>query len=410
MKRHQQFFVIIALMLALISIGYYWKKHMVTSDYLSKAQTKPLYWIDSMEPQVRYPGPGKSRMGMELTPVYPSSENQNTIRISPAIVENLGIQTALVIKGPLPKRIETVGYIKPNENNISHIHTYVDGWLQKLSVKAIGELVHREQLLFQLYSPTLVNAQAEYLLALNSGNATLINAAQSKLLALQISLQQIQKITKTRQVNRVVDIDAPQNGIVASLNVREGMRVTPDIEIMSLVDLSNVWMMTEVDEAQANWVKIGELVEARIAAFPGKIWQGRVDYIYPTINAMTRTLQVRIWFDNPNAELKPDMYADVTILAQPKNDVLSIPLAALGRDSSCDHVIRYLGEGRFQVQQVTAGIESGERVEILSGLSAGDIVVTSGQFLLDSEANITAGLQRLQTTTKIMPMNSRQAK
>lgn len=408
MRQRQLFFFAIAVIaILLMSVGYYLRGVVITHAH--SPQAKPLYWIDPMEPQRHYPGSGKSSMGMDLVPIYSPSDNQNTLHISPTIVENLGIQTALVIKGSLPRRIDTVGYIQPNDNNITHIHTYVDGWLQTLSVKAVGEPVHTGQLLFQLYSPTLVNAQSEYVLALNSGNPALINAAQKQLLALQISPQQIQQITQSRQINRLVDIYASQNGIVAALNVREGMRVTPDIEVMSLVDLSNVWMMSDIDETEANWVKVNDPVEAHIAAFPGKIWQGRVDYIYPTINATTRTLQVRIWFDNPSLDLKPNMYADVTILAQPKNEVLSIPLAALIRGSHHDHVICYLGEGHFQVKQVTAGIESGERVEILSGLSAGERVVTSGQFLLDSEANLTAGLQRLQTPASPMHMNSGKA-
>lgn len=403
MKQRLPFFIFIAcIIIAVVGLVYYLKG----SHSSSKEQAKPSYWIDPMEPQVHYPGPGKSSMGMELVPVYPKADSSNTLRISPAVVQNLGIQTALVIKGPLPKRINTVGYIQSNEDNISHIHTYADGWLRKLAVKAVGESVHTGQLLFQLYSPTLVNAQSDYLLALSSGNTALINAAHKQLLALQISEQQIQRLTKTHQVSQLVDIYSPQNGVIIALNVREGMRVTPDLDIMSLSDLANVWMMAEVDEAQANWVKVGMPVEARIAAFPGKIWQGRVDYVYPTINITTRTLPVRIQFDNPNLELKPNMYADVSILIESNNPVVNIPLAALIRNSQRDHVILYLGEGRFQIQPVTVGMESGERVEILSGLAVGDNVVTSGQFLLDSEANLNTGLQRLQTPTDTMQMNA----
>ncbi|MBX9637769.1 MAG: efflux RND transporter periplasmic adaptor subunit [Gammaproteobacteria bacterium] len=407
MKQRPMFFAIAGILIIFGVSGYYLKSGVVS---LPQEQVKPSYWIDPMEPKVHYPGPGKSSMGMELVPVYPKADNSNTLHISPAVVQNLGIQTALVVKGPLPKRINTVGYIQSNEDNISHIHTYVDGWLRKLTVKATGESVHTGQLLFQLYSPTLVNAQSDYLLALNSGNAALINAAHKQLRALQISEQQIQQLTKTHQVSQLVDIYSPQNGVIIALNVREGMRVTPDLDIMSLSDLANVWMMAEVDEAQTNWVKVGAPVEARITAFPGKIWQGRVDYVYPSINITTRTLPVRIKFDNPNLELKPNMYADVSILVESNNPVVNISLAALIRNSQRDHVILYLGEGRFQVQRVTVGMESGDRVEILSGLAVGDKIVTSGQFLLDSEANLNAGLQRLQTPANAMQMGTEKNK
>ncbi len=408
MKQRLPLFIVIAcILIVTIGLAYYLKGNHSTQH---KEQAKPSYWIDPMEPEVHYPGPGKSHMGMDLVPVYPKADNPKTIHISSAVVQNLGIQTALVVKGPLSKRINTVGYIQSNEDNISHIHTYADGWLRKLAVKAVGESVHTGQLLFQLYSPTLVNAQSDYLLTLNSGNTGLINAAHKQLLALQISEQQIQQLTQTHQVSQLVDIYAPQNGVVIALNVREGMRVTPEMDIMSLSDLANVWMMAEVDEAQATWVKVGEPVEARFTAFPGKIWQGRVAYVYPTINATTRTLPVRIQFDNPNLELKPNMYADVDILVASSNPVVNMPLAALIQNSQNNHVILYLGEGRFQVQPVTVGMESGDRVEILSGLAVGDKVVTSGQFLLDSEANLSAGLQRLQTPTNTMQMGAEKNK
>ncbi len=397
MKQRLPFFIFIAcILIVVIGLAFYLKK----GHSLPQVQSKPLYWIDPMEPQVHYPGPGKSHMGMELVPVYPQADNPNTIHISPAVVQNLGIQTTSVVNSALPRRINTVGYIQSNEDNISHIHSYVDGWLRKLAVKAIGEPVHTGQLLFQLYSPTLVAAQSDYLLALNSNNTVLQNAAHQQLLALQISEQQIQQLRQTHQVNQLINIYAPQNGVIIALDVREGMRVTPDMDIMSLSDLATVWMMAEVDEAQATWVKIGAPVEAHMVAFPGKIWRGRVDYVYPTMNATTRTLPVRIQFDNPNLELKPNMYADVAILIESNQKVLNIPLSALIRGNQHDRVILYLGEGRFQVRSIKTGLESGDRVEIISGLAVGDKVVTSGQFLLDSEANLNAGLQRLQTPTE----------
>lgn len=400
--------VIIAGLLG-IALGY----HLTTtnrSDGPKSAITKkPLYWIDTMEPTVHYPGPGKSPMGMTLTPIYAKdaqSKDANAVQISPAVVNNLGVRTAQVIQGPLAKHIETVGYIEPNENAISHIHTYADGWIKNLAIKAAGDPVKKGQLLLQLYSPTLVNSQEEYLLALGTGNQDLIQASYKKLQAEHIADSQIQALTKTRRASQLVDIYSPQDGVIASLNVREGMQVTPELEVMSLVDLSTVWMMADVYAKEINWVSVGQSVEARFATYPGQVWRGKVAYVYPVVDATTRTAKVRLVFQNPDGLLKPNMYASISISAAPAQQVLSIPLEALIRSGEGDRVIVSLGDGRFQVRPVTAGMESGQRVEILAGLHKGDKVVSSGQFLIDSEANLEADLQRLSSPEKSQSTHS----
>lgn len=366
-------------------------------------EKNPLYWVDTMEPLIHYPGPGKSRMGMELTPVYPEEsqeEDKSTIRISSAIVNNLGVRIVVVEQGVLARQIDTVGYVEPNENKISHIHTYADGWIKTLFVKTVGESVKKDQPIMQLYSPTLINAQEEYLIALGSNNQSLINASYKKLQTLHIAEQQIERLKKNRRVEQLVDIYSHQAGVVTALNVREGMRVTPDIEMMSLVDLASIWMIAQVFEDQANWVKVGELAEARLSALPGKIWKGEVEYVYPQIDPTTRTLKVRFRFNNPDGILKPNMYANITLFTEPKQNVLSIPLEALIRSSQGNRVIVALNDGRFQAREVTTGIESSEKIEILSGLKVGEKVVVSGQFLIDSETNLKAGLERLDNSLK----------
>ncbi|QLH44035.1 MAG: efflux RND transporter periplasmic adaptor subunit [Coxiellaceae bacterium] len=362
----------------------------------TKTTQKPAYWIDSMEPIIHYPGPGKSRMGMELIPVYANQTQDNsTVKISPAVINNLGIRTIPVMQSALPRQIETVGYVEPNENAISHIHMYTDGWIKKLLVKANEEPVKKGQLLFQLYSPTLVNAQEEYLLALDSRNADLIAASYAKLKALNVADSQIQNLQKTRKVSQLVNIYAPQDGVVTKLNVREGMRVTPEIEIMEITDLSTIWLIANIIETQAGWVKVGQPATATLTAYPNKVWQGTVDYVYPEMDTTTRTLKIRLQFANPTLLLKPGMYATVTLFAGIKENVLSIPKEALIRSSHGDYVVVSLGDGRFQVRAITVGMESNDRAEILSGLTSGESVVISGQFLIDSEANLKASMQRM---------------
>lgn len=398
MKKSLLLIVVLALILGVI-LGRCTNKNNQSNPI--NAEKKPLYWIDPMSPTIRYSKPGKSTMGMELTPVYADNNqeknNQNSVQISPNVVENLGIRTVPVIQTDLARKIETVGYIEPNENNISHIHTYAEGWVKNLIVKAVGDPVKKNQLLLQFYSPIIVTAQDEYLIALDSKNQMLINASYKKLQALHVSELQIQQLKKTRKSSQLTDIYAPENGIVAELNIRQGMRVTPDTDIMSLIDLSSVWMIAQVFEEQEDWVKPDEVAQVSLPAFPGKVWSGIVEYVYPQLDATTRTIKVRVRADNSDGTLKPNMYANITLLAEPKKNALNIPLEALIRSSKNGHVIVALGDGRFQSRSVITGIESGNKIEILSGLKLGENVVISGQFLLDSEANLKASLARLET-------------
>jgi Cu(I)/Ag(I) efflux system membrane fusion protein len=378
-------------------IGRFSERFIISAE---KTEKKPLYWIDSMEPQIHYPGPGKSRMGMELIPVYPdekkSTEESGAIHITSTVVNNLGVRTVLAQKGTLARDIETIGYIEPNENKISRINPFADGWIKRLVVKAVGEPVKKGQLLLQLYSPMLVNAQEEYLIALESKNQNLINASYKKLLALRVSEQQIQQLKQTRKTNQLVDVYAPQDGIISELKVREGSRVTPETEIMSLIDLSNIWLIAQIYEDQVNWVKVGEVAEARLPAFPGKVWKGEIDYIYPEVDPMTRTLKVRFRFNNPEGLLKPNMYANIKLFGESKPNVLTIPMEALIRTSKGDRVVVSNDKGQFDVRPVSVGIESSDQVEILSGLTSGEKVVVSGQFLIDSESNLKSSFERLE--------------
>ncbi|MBI2791820.1 MAG: efflux RND transporter periplasmic adaptor subunit [Gammaproteobacteria bacterium] len=401
MKKGVIIIIIVSLMLG--ALGGYYLSHVRSDGDTGQANShkKALYWIDPMEPTIHYPKSGKSRMNMELVPVYSDDqklEDPNAVMISASVVNNLGIRVAPVKQGLLPRKIEAVTYIVPNENNIYHIHTYAEGWIKKLVVRAIGESVKQDQLLVQLYSPMLINAQEEYLSALASGNKQIIESSYKKLRTLKISESQIEHVKSIRKADQLVDIFSPQNGIINELNAREGMHVTPENEIMSLVDLSSIWMIAQIFENEASWVKEGQKAQVSFAAFPGKEWDGKVDYIYPEIDPMTRTLKVRFLFKNRDKILKINMYGNITLLAEPKQSALSIPLEALIRSSQGARVIVALKNGHFQVRTVKVGIESGDRVEILSGLKEGENVVVSGQFLIDSEANLKASSERLEFT------------
>ena len=298
-------------------------------------------------------------------------------------------------RGQLSRMINTVGYLDYDETLITHIHPRTEGWIEKLLVRAEGDHVRNGELLFELYSPTLVNAQEEFLQALSSGNKRLMAASRERLLALEVPQSQIDRLEKDRKASQYIKFFANQSGVISALNVREGMYITPMTDVMTIANLEQVWLLAEVFERQADWVSAGLNADATLPSMPGQVLKGKVDYIYPDLDPKTRTLRVRLRFENPERKLMPKMYAHVTIYGEPVMGVLSIPREALIRDGNQQRVILALGNGRFQARRVVAGIESGDRMEIKSGLDVGDTVVVSAQFLIDSESSLKASLQRM---------------
>jgi Cu(I)/Ag(I) efflux system membrane fusion protein len=367
-----------------------------------KKEKKLLYWVAPMDATYRRDEPGKSPMGMDLVAVYDDGGDGSSVKISAAVENNMGVRTAKVKKDKLWRRIDTVGYVGFDENKISHLHLRTKGWIEKLHVKSEGERVTKGQLLFEVYAPELVNAQEEYLQALRSNHRGLSVASRERLIALGISVSQIKHLNKSRKSKQYVNVYAKQDGIIAKLNIREGMFVTPDKLVMSLADLSSVWILAEVFESQADWVKVGQSADVKLSYLPGRVWEGKVEYIYPSLDPKTRTLKVRLRFENKDESLKPNMFAKVNIYGGAKREIIIIPREALIRSGNNDRVIISLGKGRFQPREVIAGIESGEYREIIKGLNVGDNVVTSGQFLLDSEASLKASLARMSSSDNSM--------
>ena len=372
------------------------------------AEPEPLYWQGPMHKQVISDKPGVcSICGMGLKPVYAKEEAGSThkskgsddlgiVHISPAVVNNLGVRAEPVQKSPLFRQIEAVGYVQFNEDSLHHIHTRVDGWIEKLNVDSVGDPIRKGQVLFEIYSPELVNAQEEYVTAIASGNKQLTAASRQRLALLGATDVQINQLAKTRKVMQRLEVLAHKNGYVSALNVRHGMFVNPAKEVLATGDLNSVWVVAEVFERQAAWIKTGQQVIMRADSYPGRDWRGSVEYIYPVLNQQSRTLQVRVRFDNPDELLKPNMFTTLDIDAGDDQPRLNIPRAALIRGGRNDRVVMALGEGRYQSVGVKAGIESGDRVEILDGLAEGDSVVTSAQFLIDSESSLDAEMARME--------------
>lgn len=360
---------------------------------------EPLYWVAPMDPNYRRDGPGKSPMGMDLVPVYEEpaagGAEAGVVSISPVVENNLGVRIAPVRLDALQTRVGTVGYVRFNEDDLVAVSPRIEGWVERLDVKAEGESVARGQQLYALYSPALVNAQEEMLLALQRDNPVLIAAAEERLSALEVPAEEIARLREERQVARTIPAYAPRGGVVAELNVREGAYVQPGMPVLTIGSLDEVWVIAEVFERQAPLVGIGDPVTMTLDYLPGREWRGEVDFIYPTLDEDTRTLRVRLRFDNRDGSLKPNMFAQVEIRGAGTRETLLVPAEAVIRTGRQDRVVLALGGGRFKSVEVELGWRGENGVEILAGLREGDAVVVSAQFLLDSESSIDSDFQRM---------------
>jgi Cu(I)/Ag(I) efflux system membrane fusion protein len=363
------------------------------------AERKPLYWVAPMDASYRRDGPGKSPMDMDLLPVYEEDidgADEGTVTISPGIQSNLGVRTAKVVSGPMAERIDSVGYTEFDEDRLHHFHSRVDGWIGELRVTSTGDKVTAGQKLFDLYSPALVSSQEEFLAARRSGNERLIQAARDKLNSLGVGETQIQRLEESNHAEQYLSFFAARSGYVSQLNARHGMYVTPAMQIMSVGELASIWVIAEVFERQANWVKPNQRVEITSESYPGRTWNAEVDYIYPILDEATRTLRVRVRINNEDEALRPNMLVNISFFGSQPEDVITVPSEAVIQTGHVTRVVKVVGDGQFKSVIVTPGRASRGQTEILAGLTAGDEVVVSGQFLIDSESNIAAELGRIE--------------
>ncbi|WP_061007485.1 efflux RND transporter periplasmic adaptor subunit [Vibrio sp. CUB2] len=360
----------------------------------------PLYWVAPMDPNYKRDKPGKSPMGMDLIPVYAedlSGEKSapGTITIDPSVENNLGVKTAKVTLEKLSPRIETVGYIAFDESLLWQTNVRVAGWVEKLYINAVGEKVKKGDVLFTLYSPELVKAQEELLNAYRTGRQGLVKGATERLVTLGVDRAQIKSITRRGKASQTIEIKAPADGVIASLNVREGGYLSPAQAVISAGPLDNVWVDAEVFERQAHWMKAGSQATMTLDAIPGNEWQGVVDYVYPILDPKTRTLRVRLKFPNPNGELKPNMFANIALQPVTDDAVLTIPKSSVIRSGGMTRVVLAEGDGKYRSARIEVGREAGEQIEVLQGLKQDDKIVTSAHFMLDSESSQSADLSRI---------------
>lgn len=384
-----------------------------------------LYYRHPMNPAIHSDKPAKDDMGMDYIPVYaeksaaPVSDN-NEIRIDPRMVQNLGVRLGVVERRSFSQTIDAAGTVVINERGVTSLNPRITGWVERLHVKAVGDVVERGQVLAEVYSPELLNAQEEYLITLETaqrfaqirnvhaqGDAqALIAAARDRLRLLNVAKQDIVALEKGAPARRTLTIRAPYSGIVTELLVREGTYVTPEMKWYSLADLSKVWVNAQINASQLAWVKQGDPVTLTSAFLPKHDWLGHIDYLYPTLNAETRTVAARLVFDNYKGLLRPGMYASVRIETAAQQAMLAVPREAVIHTGAQEMVMLALGDGRFKPALVRTGLENNSHIEITAGLREGESIVLSGQFLLDAEASFQGATARLEGSAEASNMGS----
>ena len=367
------------------------------------------HWASPMDPTYIREAPGKDHMGHDLVPVY-ADGGEGGVAVDPVTMQSMGVRTANVEVRDLQRSLRAVGLVAFDESSQYVINSKIEGWIERLHVNVEGQPVRKGQPLLELYSPDLLAAQQEYLLALDSskrlasspfpevaeGGKRLLEASRNRLRNWDISDNQIEQLEQTRQVRKTLTLYSPYGGTVTMKKALQGMRVMAGEELLQIANLSRVWVNAEIYEQDLPWVKVGQRARVELSYGAGKVYEGTVDYIYPYLAGETRTARARIIFANPGMELKPDMYANVQIATEAVKGALAIPGDAVLRSGQGAVVFVARGDGKFDPRPVTTGTAGDDGyVQISSGLAAGERVVTSAQFMLDSESKLREAIQKM---------------
>src|SRR6266516_2448924 len=350
--------------------------------------------------------PRKDSMGMDMVSVYEDeAADSATISIDPVTMQNMALRTGTVTKGPLRRTIRTVGTVDFDETALADVTTKFRGWIEKLYVDATGKQAHKGEPLFEIYSPELYSAQTEFLLSLNqapgtAGAESLKASALTKLKFFDISDEQIAELAKTKEARKTLRINAPRDGIVVEKMVVEGQMVDAGMKLYRLADLALVWVLSQVYEQDLAFLKLGQEALVRLSYLPDREFRGRVTCIYPTLDEKTRTAKVRMEFHNPGFFLKPGMFATVELRAELELSTLLVPDSAVLRSGEKNTVFVALDGGKLEPRTVILGVRSENNFyQVLSGLNEGERVVTSGQFMLDSESQLREAIQKMLRPT-----------
>ncbi len=408
MNRNSNFLLIGSLIAGVVVLGISLLKngHGDKAAVGARGNTAPSYWFDPMKPDQHFDKPGKSPfMDMPLVAKYADEAGSTTvpagsISIDPRIVQNLGVRLGTVERRNFERTVDTVGVVAVDEHRIEAIEVRQPGWVEELDVRAVGDTVHRGQRLAGVYAPDLLATQQELLIARDSGDALLIQSARQRLTLFGLSSSQLAHIEKTGAAERRVDYYAPFDGYVMDLGARQGAAVAPGTVLFQLAALDSVWINAEVPETQAAWIKAGDPAVIEVPALPGEQFDGLIDYLYPELMQTTRTLKVRLVVKNPKLHLRPGMFVAAHLHGATLDEVLTVPTEAVIKTGTRSVVIVADDGTHFRPVPVQVGAERAGRSEILEGLSAGQNIVASGQFLIDSEASLRGAFDNLAGSTE----------
>lgn len=379
----------------------------VSTSASTSSERKVLYWYDAMSPQRRYERPGKAPDGMDLLPKY-ADEDAGTenlpagaVKVAAGKQQLIGVQIGTVQRERLFRTIRAVGQITADETKLAHIHLKVNGSIDKVYVDFIGQLVKKGQPLFTLYSPDLVATEQEYLIArrgkqylgsssfpeASQGADSLLQSARERLRLWDISDDQIKKLDETGEVTRTLTFYSPIDGFVLDRKAFPQTNVTPDMELYTVADLSTIWATADIYEYEVPYVHVGQQAQMEVSYVLGKTYSGRLTYISPTLDPQTRTVKVRLEFANPKFELKPGMFSEVMLKIDYGSQIVVPPDAILDSGEK-QTIFVALPNGYFEPREVKVGAKLEDKVIVLSGLRAGESIVTSGNFLIDSESRL----------------------
>jgi RND family efflux transporter MFP subunit len=417
--------IIIILICLITGIGIGWLIFSKHNTGLSEvtAERKVLYYRNPMNPSITSKVPKKDEMGMDYVPVYEGEPGENTIRINPATQQNIGVTTEIVEKRELTRNIRTMANITYDETRLYIINTKISGYVEKLFVDYTGQLVKKGQPLLEIYSPDLVSTQEEYLQAVKyrngisggspisiQGAEQLVESAKLRLLNWDISEKEISELEKRGTPQKTMTIYSPANGIVTEKMVIPGQNIEAGMALYKIADLSTVWGIAQIYQYELQWIKTGDKAELHLSYLPGTAFEGRVTYIYPYLDNESKTAQVRIEIKNSSDyEFKPGMFADVTIKLPLKLKTIAVPEQAIIHTGTRDVAIIALNDGYFKPVNVILGARGDEGfIQIIKGLNEGDKIVTSSQFLIDSESNLNAAFKNMNNSEETNSQNKMQ--
>jgi Cu(I)/Ag(I) efflux system membrane fusion protein len=398
----------------------YWLFHGSTIEVSGQNadSREPIFYRNPMNPEITSPTPTQDSMGMDYVPVYAQDSggsSPGTVSIDPIVQSNIGLRTAVAVEKSMSRTVRTLGRVDYDEEKLVRLHPKVEGWIRDIRIDKTGQPVLDDDILLSIYSPKLVATQQEYLLALRnlvalqdsafddirSGAEALAKSSRERLMLLDVPEHQIRELEQTQEVKKGLHIHSPAGGTILKIGARQGQFVTPGTELYVIADLSKVWVYADIYEYELPWVKEGDRVEMTLTSVPGRTFQGELAYIYPYAEAATRTTKVRMVFDNADALLRPEMFAEISIKASEKPGQVVVPAEAVVRSGDYNQIFVMTPAGTFQPRKVVLGVESGGEVSVESGVAAGERVVVSAQFLVDSESKLR------EATAKMLSPGSR---